>query len=337
MATFRRVGDKWRAEVRIKGKAKSKRFPASGRSKTPPREAQEWAAQVEAQMRGSPDVDAGRTLGMAFRRYAEEVSPTKKGERWEITRLNKLGRDPLANIPLSVLSLDDLNEWRNRELARVKGSTVSREMTLIMSVVRKCIEPEWRWLDRYPFDGANRPKEPPPRKRRVSDGEVMAICEAVGMTPEHPRTQQIVQRVVIAFMIAIETGMRLGELCSLAPGDVSLHGRSAHLADSKNDDARDVPLSSRACELFGLLLANPVSKTKVIGTSSGSASTAFRKARDAAGIDGLHFHDSRHEACTRLARKIDVLDLARMIGHRDINSLLIYYNPTAKELAERIG
>lgn len=50
----------------------------------------------------------------------------------------------------------------------------------------------------------------------------------------------------------------------------------------------------------------------------------------------LTFHDARHEACTRLARKLEVLDLARMIGHRDPRSLMIYYNPTASEIAERL-
>ncbi|MDC7252931.1 hypothetical protein NMY25_001792 [Wohlfahrtiimonas chitiniclastica] len=50
----------------------------------------------------------------------------------------------------------------------------------------------------------------------------------------------------------------------------------------------------------------------------------------------LTFYDARHEACTRLARKLEVLDLARMIGHRDPRSLMIYYNPTASEIAERL-
>ena len=54
--------------------------------------------------------------------------------------------------------------------------------------------------------------------------------------------------------------------------------------------------------------------------------------RDRCQITDLHFHDTRHEACTRLARKLEVLDLARMIGHKDLRSLMIYYNATASEL-----
>jgi integrase len=63
----------------------------------------------------------------------------------------------------------------------------------------------------------------------------------------------------------------------------------------------------------------------------------FAAATKRAGIEGLTFHDTRHEGLTRLAQKLEVLDLARMVGHRDLKSLMIYYNPTATEIADRLG
>ena len=45
------------------------------------------------------------------------------------------------------------------------------------------------------------------------------------------------------------------------------------------------------------------------------------------------FHDTRHEAITRLCKKLDVLSLARMIGHADIRELNTYYNATAEDIA----
>lgn len=62
----------------------------------------------------------------------------------------------------------------------------------------------------------------------------------------------------------------------------------------------------------------------------------FRRLRDQAGIVGLTFHDSRHEAITRLAGKLEVLELARMVGHKNLNQLLTYYNKTAAELAQKL-
>ncbi len=59
-------------------------------------------------------------------------------------------------------------------------------------------------------------------------------------------------------------------------------------------------------------------------------------AKDKPEFADLNFHDSRHEATTRLSRKLNVLALAKMIGHRDVQSLMIYYDETAAELAARL-
>lgn len=59
----------------------------------------------------------------------------------------------------------------------------------------------------------------------------------------------------------------------------------------------------------------------------------FPGPRIRAKIDDLTFHDSRHDAITRLAQKLSVLQLARMVGHRDIRSLQTYYNETAESMA----
>ena len=42
---------------------------------------------------------------------------------------------------------------------------------------------------------------------------------------------------------------------------------------------------------------------------------------------------TEHDAITRLAQRLNVLQLARMVGHRDIRSLQVYYNETAESMA----
>jgi integrase len=88
---------------------------------------------------------------------------------------------------------------------------------------------------------------------------------------------------------------------------------------TKDDDQRKVPLSPYAIDLMHSFLKTDVRVT------SGVASTIFRKARDATEIKNLNFHDTRHEAITRLAKRLYVWALARIVGHRDIRSLMIYY------------
>jgi integrase len=139
--------------------------------------------------------------------------------------------------------------------------------------------------------------------------------------------------IAVAFLFALETAMRQGEIWKLAWKDVHLDKRFVRLHETKNGSKRDVPLSKEAVRLLNLL---DNKKRTVFDSNQASSGTIFRRCLALAGIEGLTFHDTRHEALTRLARKLDVLDLARMVGHRDPRSLMIYYNATAEEIALRL-
>lgn len=127
--------------------------------------------------------------------------------------------------------------------------------------------------------------------------------------------------------------MRSGEILSLTPELIT--GSIALLPRTKNDSKRDVPLSKRALEILSELPV-PAVGSPCFNVSDESRDSLFRKAVTRAGIDDLTFHDSRHEAITRLARKLNILELARMVGHKDIRQLQIYYNETAEEMAKKL-
>jgi integrase len=142
-------------------------------------------------------------------------------------------------------------------------------------------------------------------------------------------------QVAVAFLLAIETAMRAGELMSLAPDQVHLSKRYVHLDKTKNGDSRDVPLSKEAVRLFGLLVPY---QGRMFQLTSASLDALFRKARDAAGLDDLHFHDTRREATTRLSKRLEVMELAAMTGHRDLKTLLkVYYAPEPGVAARKLG
>ncbi len=71
--------------------------------------------------------------------------------------------------------------------------------------------------------------------------------------------------------------------------------------------------------------------------SSASLDVLFRKVRDYLMLENLHFHDSRADALTRMSRKMDVMTLARVSGHRDLRQLLdAYSRESAADIASRI-
>lgn len=127
--------------------------------------------------------------------------------------------------------------------------------------------------------------------------------------------------------------MRAGEIVRLDQENLHLDRSFLHIPQSKNGTARDVPLSSEAIRLLEAL----PDMDPVFGIGSAQLDRLFRKMRDRAAVEDLHFHDSRHYAVTRLSKKLDVLALARMIGHKDIKMLMVYYDETAEELAKRLG
>jgi integrase len=344
MASIKKGGSGWRAQVATLGVRESKVFSTKA-------EATAWATLREAEIRSGKNtgVQAGRTLGEAFRRYEKEVSAHKEGHRWEALRLNAIGRFQLGGVQLADMKLADvtsdvLGQWRDYRLnvdgakgphKGVVGSTINRELNLI-SHVFTCATKEWKWIVERPTTNVRRPKESEHRERLYTEDEIERLCFALGFDlGGEEEVKTVSQRVAATFLFALETAMRAGEICNLVSQDII--GRAARVRKSKTTAGkRNVPLSPRALELLKLLPVVP-DDVPMFGVSSASVDALFRKARDRAMIENSTFHDSRHNATTRLAKKLQVLDLARAIGHADLKKLMVYYNESAEEMAKLLN
>lgn len=319
MATFRKRGKTWRAEVRRIGK------PPQSATFDTKAEARRWAADVEDGL-----IQPNRhTLGDAFKDYREKVAPTRRGERWETLRLLKFEKWDKAKNPISDLTAGDIAQWRDARLKQVAPGSVAREMNLMRAVL-EVARKEWGWIAVQPMADVKTPTEPPPRRRRIAQDEIDRMCAALGYHEPKP-PQKASQRVAMAFLFALETGMRSGEIIGMQWADV--HERHVVLPKTKNGDRREVPLSAKARAILALL---PRGSMPVFGITSAVRDVLFREARDAIKIANLKFHDSRAEAIWRLSKKLDVLQLARVVGHRDLRSLMSYYAESAADLSMRL-
>lgn len=345
MATFRKRGATWRAEVNRAGVRESATFATKAA-------AQAWAAKVESEiMSGKHEPFADKTFGQLLEKYRDEVSAKKNGEHWERIRIDRLvyGRPdnapPIAPEPFCAIRLADLDsphfaEWRDRRLKQVTPASVRREWNLLSAAINVAIN-EWRWLPKNPMKSVKRPEGGPARDRRISDDEVERLLFALGYDPATtPETKTA--RVGAAFLFAIETAMRVGEIAALMWRDVSIESRVATVtAEAKGAGKtaaarRRVALSAEAVRILQQLEPLKGGGQPVFGVPSNSIDALFRKCTARAMIEDLHFHDTRHEAITRLAKKLDVLDLARMVGHRDLRQLMVYYNADAADIAKRL-
>lgn len=324
MGSIRKRGHAWFAEVRRKGVSQRRTFD----SKT---DAARWVAETEsAIVAGKSASVPDLTFGGLLDRYAKEVSSTKAGERWEKIRIELIKKDDIADVRLREIDERHFAAWRDRRLKSVSPASVRREWNLLSAACSIAVK-EWKWLESHPMKAVSRPAPPPARDRRISDKEIEALMFVLGYDGTTPAT--ISARIGAAFLFAIETAMRAGEIVGLTWDLVYLERRYLTVTGGKTAAAkRDVPLTRRAIEILQSLEGREGS---VFGLASDQMDALFRKAKAKALISDLHFHDSRHEAITRLAKKLDVLELARMVGHKDLRQLMVYYNATAEELARK--
>lgn len=334
MPTATKRGKKWRARANV-----GNRQIAAGSWHT---KAEALAAALEVERRwkaGSAALAHGKRVSDVLDRYAREVSEHKRGKRWEQTRLRALVRQSWATLPAAELTPDVLGRYRDQRLADgVAGSTVIREFNLLSDVFNVATR-EWRWMDGNPLQQVRRPKDSPPRTRRLLAGEIEALRIASGYRPDQP-VETTTQAVVAMAEFAVETAMRSGEICALWWELV--RGDHVHLPReiTKTEAPRDVPLSARAQQILGQFsgAGGASAFSSVFGVSDAQRDALWRKVCQRAMVKGLHFHDLRREATTRLATKLTVLELARVTGHRDLKILAsVYYSPHISELAEKIG
>lgn len=332
MATYRKRGATWRAEIARKGVRKSETFSTKA-------EAIAWATAEEAKIMVGK-VTADHTVADLLRQYVATVSPNKqrKNKRWEHNRVEALIRDypALANKKLAAITSNDWAKWRDDRRKSVADSTIARDLNLFSAAFHTA-KREWKWLPESPISGVSRPKNTQPRSRRPSEDEIDRICLALGYDREQPPVTATA-RCGAAYLFAIETAMRAGEIVGIRPEHVFKDKRYVFLPMTKNGTARSVPLSRRALEILEQL--EPLAETlggTVFGLTSRQLDALFRKGRDRAGVEGLTFHDSRREALTRLAKRFGVMELAKISGHRDLRILQnTYYAPTAEDLAARM-
>jgi integrase len=271
------------------------------------------------------------TLGELLTRYSSQISPTKRSALTEQSRINAMLRRPIVHRTLAKLTSADIATYRDERLRDVVPATVVRELNTLSHAIEIALREWGLWLPRNPVKMVRRPTVPQGRKRRLEDGEeerLLAACDR-GRTP-------LLKRLVI---LAIETGMRRGELLGLRWEHVHLTKRIVHLPLTKNGESRDVPLSRRATDTLIALSKLKQPKVDLVLPISGNAvRLAFERLRTRAKMDDFRFHDLRHEAITRLfERGLNIAEVSAISGHKELRMLQRYTHLRAIDLVGRLG
>lgn len=331
-------GKTWRAIVRRKG------FPSESKTFELKKDAEAWAARVEAKQ-GVSEYDPLQlkeakvtTVGILFDRYIREVGPSKKG-RNELGTLNRLRRDAaFMRLRLDRITPRDVRDWRDARGKEVQPQSVNREMNTISGVFTHAIK-EWGIpLSANPCHSVSRFRGADKfRNKRWSAADTNTFLKACSWD-EASIPLKGRDYVGWALLIAIETAMRIGELCLPLVSDFYPDERRVFLRDTKNGDERNVPLSLAALRYFKHLCSGRKPEEKIFPINANTMSEYVLEVRRKCGLEHLVFHDSRHEAATRLSKKLsNVLELSAVTGHRSLAALKRYYHPDATDLAAKLG
>ncbi|MBF0186566.1 MAG: site-specific integrase [Magnetococcales bacterium] len=340
MATIRKTpSGTWQCQVRKRG------YPSVTKTFRRKRDAEDWSRQTEDEMARGLYIDRSRaerlTVSEAVTRYLKEVSPTKSPEtsRSEHSKAKHIIRE-LGGYSLAGLLPERVAHYRDSRLEAASQNQVRLELALLSHVFTTAM---MDWSLGLPFNPVASIRKPSPgkgRNRRLTGDEEERLITACTQH-SNPMLGWIVR-------IALTTAMRKSEILTLERSQVDLGKRVVTLTRTKNGDTRAVPLSKEALTAFQEALHWPV---RVMGTDllfPGDPgkdrqrrpyviNKVWQTALKRAGIDGLRFHDLRHEATSRFVEAgLSDQEVSSITGHRSMQMLKRYTHLRGEDLVNRL-
>ena len=331
----------WKAIIRITGN------PIVTKTFRIKRDATDWARTTEDEIiRGvyiAKSHSEKTTIADALDRYLKEITPTKKpsSQKPEIRR-EKIVRKHLGKYSLASLSAANVAQYRDKRLSEgMSASSVRLELALLSHLYTIAIKEWGMGLVVNPLSNIRKPKPAKGRDRRLVGNEEERLLDACE-SHSNPMVAWVVK-------LAMYTAMRHSEIINLTREQVNLAKKSIYLADTKNGDSRTVPLTNKACEVIQDAMNNPTRPEDTQYIFFGEPGrNGMRKPYDTksawydsiqkAEIEGLRFHDLRHEATSRFVEAgLSDLEVASITGHKSLQMLKRYTHLRTDNLSDKIA
>ncbi len=344
-------GDSWFVRVELPRGEGGRRRQAAKSFRTR-REAEAWEARTKAQALDGWVPPESLTVEQYLGRYMEATDgtvllTTAKSRRDCLERWKPL----IGRIPLAKLTRMDVQRALENLAPQLAASTRRESLVALRSAMRQAVA--WDMLRRDPTLGIRAPRVPREEMRAWTAEEARRFLEAAGK-----------HRLHALFVLALSTGMRVGEMLALRWEDVTgdrIHVRRS-LGRVKGDPwihepktaagTRTVPVGNavtaalrehRARQLRERLAAGQTWEDNGLvfcarrgkPLASVIPGRALRKIAAEAGVRPIRMHDLRHTHATLLLRAgVSPKVVAERLGHTSVKITLDVYSHVLPDMQE---
>ena len=287
--------------------------------------------EIEYRAMAGDSLDTVRPKKVLFENMCDEylvvakANKTAKSYERDLTSTRTLLKVFRGQL-LAEITPQELERYKCQRAACVAPSTVNRELGCIKHMFNVAVQ--WGYLRENRLRAVRKLKEPPGRVRYLNPDEIerlLACCSPV------------VRPIVI---MALNTGMRKGEILHLRWGEVDLHNRLVKITRTKNNELKILPLNDRLYDLL-LSLERGRPESYVFANPNGKpyrdVKKGFAAALRRAGIEDFRFHDLRHTFASRLVMAgVDIRTVQDLLGHKDIKMTMRYSHLSDVHMREAV-
>jgi len=200
------------------------------------------------------------------------------------------------------------------KIDEVSPATVNRSLACLKSIFNKAIH--WGRVEDNPVKKVKLLKENNKRLRYLEKEEIVKLLS---------RCSKRLRPIVV---LALNTGMRRGEILGLKWQDIDFRRGIIYLYNTKNGEKRELPMNEMAKTALIRTLKHPDSPY-IFCDKNGRPFKGNRKsfftALEKSGIINFRFHDLRHTFASHLVMSgIDLNTVRELMGHKSIEMTLRY-------------
>jgi integrase len=348
---------------------KQKKYTIGTHGRITVKQARDLVQRLNGQVRNGVDIQADRIknqqqadalrqqtlLVFMEERYKDYLYTHMKSGKQRASLLEHHFIEPWGNKTLPEINEWLVTGWRKQQLKRgISHAGINRPASALKAMLNRALD--WGVIDSNPLAKLKPLREDPsPIVRYLDEQEEKALRGALQARQESQRAERCrynqwlqsrrhaplsdltgehTDYLLPFTLLALNTGMRRGELFDLRMKDIDLKQKqlTVHGATSKSGKTRHIPLTNEGifllttwCNQNRLTPDSLVFPSPVSGVRFNNINTAWKGLIKAAGIKKFRFHDLRHSYASKLVmRGADLYVIKELLGHASIDTTQRY-------------